>query len=392
MLTIRMMGDFSITADGKEPFYLISRTKKGVALLEYLILHQGKPVQKQRLLHVLWSDGNTNPENAMKTLISRLRRQLEEIQEGLGSCIVSARGSYYWESLPGMKIDLVEIMRIFEELPREKDEDKRCSRYRQLMRLYSGDLFLTGDIEGGEEYQAALHRAYVNSGYDYIEILLKRQEYGQIVEVCEKALRIAPYDERFAMELTQAQAKTSRSDNTMAAFRGKGIFESAEGGRQKGHGLWDSYYGVLESNNTLQSQLDSIVTRLQEKRSLKGAYLCDFEEFGKFFRLLMPTLERLGCTMFLGMISLQTVQTSDYPDYTPEEQKKAMHNLIEILQDNLRQGDVLTSDFTSTAMVLLPTVNYTTGNMIMERIRYQFFERNAATRVPFHYRLREIRE
>lgn len=390
MLTIRMMGDFSITVDGKEPYYLISKTKKGVALLEYLILHQGKPVQKQRLLHVLWSEGNANPENAMKTLISRLRKQLDEIRQGLGACIVSARGSYHWESLPGMKIDLLELMRIFEELPREKDEDKRCSRYRQLMRLYSGDLFLTGDIEGGEEYQAALHRAYVNSIYDYIEILLKKQEYGQIVEACEKVLRIAPYDERFSMELNHARAKTSPSGAAMTAYREQRGLESTE--EEKEYGLWDSYYGVLESNNTLQSQLDSIVAGLQEKRSQKGAYLCDSEEFGRFYRLLMPTLERLGCPMFLGMISLQMYNPSDYSEDIRGEQKKAMKNLMEILRENLRQGDVVTSDFQTTVMVLLPAVNYTTGNMIMERIRYQFFEKNAGTKVPFHYRLREIRE
>ena len=57
---------------------------------------------------------------------------------------------------------------------------------------------------------------------------------------------------------------------------------------------------------------------------------------------------------------------------------------------NLRRGDVVTQYTETIAAVMLPTVNYTTGNMVMERIRQMFFEKNPGVNIPFHYRLAEL--
>ena len=64
-----------------------------------------------------------------------------------------------------------------------------------------------------------------------------------------------------------------------------------------------------------------------------------------------------------------------------------MNGLIEILRENLRKGDIITHFSPSVIALLLPTVNYNTGSMVMERIRQLFYKRYPNSDTPFHYRL-----
>lgn len=116
-IRIQMMDHFTIYINEQKADYLVNKTRKGVALMEYLILHQGQPTPNYRLLVTLWSeDKSANPENALKTLVSRLRALLNQISPGLGKCIVADRGAYHWETQPGMTVDVFEIEQIFDEL------------------------------------------------------------------------------------------------------------------------------------------------------------------------------------------------------------------------------------------------------------------------------------
>ena len=79
-VNIRMMGYFAIEANGTVHEELMAKSRKGVSLIQYLVLEQGRPVSSQRLIRELWSGSrNGNPENALKTMVSRMRSSLNEI-------------------------------------------------------------------------------------------------------------------------------------------------------------------------------------------------------------------------------------------------------------------------------------------------------------------------
>ena len=391
-VSIRMMGEFTIIADGTETGTLVSRSRKGVALIEYLILNIGKQVPKQRLLNLLWSNYiHMNPESALKTLVSRLRKMLNEIHEGLGGCIVAQRGSYSWESLPDMKIDLLEIMEIFEALPREKEEARRIGLYKQLLRLYTGDLFLTGDIEGGEGYKAALHSEYLNAVYEYIELLSKREELSQILEVCRKTRKVDEFDERLYMEMMRAQVESNRVDDAMESYRKVTDLTRRHLDSEPSEEIQTFYKKVVQQGSSLRVNLETVRGQLMDPAvQVKGAYVCEFEEFRRLCNLMLPTLDRLGCSMFIGLITIQDQNETGGPQMSQGALSRHMDILLEILHDNLRRGDTVARYSDSTAMVLLPTVNYTTGNMIMERIRSLYLEKGQGEKIPFQYRLGEL--
>ena len=106
-IEIQLLGGFSITVDGTLHDNLPTKSRRGVSLLTYLILQRGKAVSVQRLSRELWgSRRSENPENALKTLISRLRTLLNGVSGGLGSAIQSEQGGYRWENLPGVRVDV----------------------------------------------------------------------------------------------------------------------------------------------------------------------------------------------------------------------------------------------------------------------------------------------
>ena len=106
-IRIQMMGTFTIYINESQADHLVNKSRKGVALMQYLILNHEQPVPNYRLLATLWSEEKSvNPENELKTLVSRMRALLNQISPGLGKAIVADRGAYHWELLPGMSADV----------------------------------------------------------------------------------------------------------------------------------------------------------------------------------------------------------------------------------------------------------------------------------------------
>ena len=220
---VRMLGEFVVEVDGQETLNLISKTRKGAALMIYLVLNNGKWVPKQRLLNTLWSVfQTTNPESALKTLISRLRKTLNEIHEGLGECIESGKGGYRWQNLPHMKTDILELIERFNAIPRETDQEKRLMLHQQVRKIYHGDLCLAGDFTGGVEYATTLHNQFLRSVYDEIDLLKKKESFNEIAQICQDVLRIDALDDRIHLERMKARIKCHGRWNTCRS--GKRIY------------------------------------------------------------------------------------------------------------------------------------------------------------------------
>ena len=101
IIRIQMMGTFTIYINERKADRLVNKSPKGMALMQYLILNRMQSVPTYQILATLWDEEKSaNPENALKTLVSRMRALLNQISPGLGKCIVSDRGAYHWKIFP----------------------------------------------------------------------------------------------------------------------------------------------------------------------------------------------------------------------------------------------------------------------------------------------------
>ena len=169
---IHMMGTFAIEANGEVYEHLVSKTRKGVSLLQYLIMERGRTVPSQRLIRELWAGHRSeSPENALKTMVSRVRAMLHDISPELAGSLVSGKGGYSWQSKPGVTVDALEIIGICERLRSSVTPEERTLLTDSLQALYRGDLFQTGDLNNGITLVNWLHREYLDAVLRYIEQL-----------------------------------------------------------------------------------------------------------------------------------------------------------------------------------------------------------------------------
>ena len=386
-IRIQMMRAFAIYAGEAQADQLLNKSRKGAALVQYLILNRGERVPNARLLATLWSEERTaNPESALKTLVSRVRALLNQICPGLGRAIVADRGAYHWAVLPGMSVDLYQIEDLLDVIAApDTGGAERARRCAELMELYTGDLLQ--DSEQGEwvlARAAALHSRYMAAVYAYVDWLKAREDHAEIVNVCRAALEIDHFDDRLHMELMTALVNTNRSGEALAQYRHVMHLHYRYLGVQPSEDMQAFYKQIVRAGKTLELNLESIRSELREGGDQRGAFVCEYAVFKEIFNLQMRNLERLGSTMFLAVIMVCGLDGEPLDNI---RQDNAMAALLDILRNNLRKGDTIARFSPTIFALLLPTVNYTTGNMVMERVKRLFYRRHPSASVAFHYRV-----
>lgn len=387
VIRIQLMGKFAIYVNENRVDQLETRSRKGAALIEYLLVHRGKPVENSRLLDTLWGDeSGANPENAMRTLVSRLRVLLNKISPNLGSCVVSNRGAYYWQCLPGMSVDLYEIDQLFERLDHEPmDDEARIACYAALCKLYSSNLLQeskSGDWIRDEA--TTLRERYINAVLDYIDLLKQLGRHNEIISVCRRALEVEHFDDRLHMELMKVLVKTSRTGEALQQYKHVTDINYRYLGVQPSEELQAFYKQLVTAGKTLELNLDAIRNELQENAAQSQAFVCEYIVFKEIFNLQMRNLERLGASMFLMVVM---VRPYDGQVLDAMRQDRVMTDLLEILRDNLRKGDVITRFAPAIFALMLPTVNYKTGALAMERIKKVFYQKYPNSNIVIEYRV-----
>ena len=388
-IRIQMMDEFVIYLNERQADHMINKSKKGVALIEYLIANRGEPVSNRRLLSTFWNDENvTNPENALKTLISRVRTLLSQISPELGNCIVADRGAYHWECPPEMTVDLYELEDIFARLPNVRDSERKREAYRRMMTLYRGALLQKSELnEWAYPRAVTLHNQYIAGVYDYIDLLKQSgrdEDEREIISVCRSALEREPFDDSIHIELMRTLLRSNNATEAKAQYEEVMHLHYHYLNVKPSHELMEFYNEIVEASKNVEFNLESICRQLYQSSREQSAFVCDFAVFKEIFNLQIRNIERLGTTMFLAVI---TVSGTDGGQMESLRQENVMRGLMEILRNNLRKGDVITHFSPTTVAVLLPTVDYNTGDGVMDRIKQKFYQAYPNSNVLFNYRI-----
>ena len=88
--------------------------------------------------------------------------------------------------------------------------------------------------------------------------------------------------------------------------------------------------------------------------------------------------------MFLAIIMVSPYNDKEIDNM---RQNQIMDGLMEILKQNLRKGDTITRFAPTIFALLLPTVNYNTGGMVLERIKRVFYRSYPNSNIVFNYRV-----
>ena len=387
-IEIKMLGHFSILVDGVDVAPQLSKSKKGLALLQYLILQEGASVPNQQLYEVLWpSESSSNPESALKTLISRMRTVLSKYSEDLSRCIVTDRGSYRFNTELNLDVDLYEFKRMQTRLLQTRSvEEVDLPMYEHAVSVYTGDLL--ADSNGQESWASAqhieLHGNYLKLVYRYLDELERLERFDEITYVCRKALEIDAFDEKLHISLMNAMLKIGSINEALMQHKHATEIYYKYLGMQPTEGIQEFYKKIISADKSLDESLSIICDELKTATENVGAFMCEYAIFKEIYNLQVRNLERVDMRVFVMLVMLRGM---DGKPIEPIKLNNMMNGLQEIMRTSLRKGDVVSQFSASQFALLLPMQAKENGAIVMERIKKGFYKRYSRSNVILSYRI-----
>lgn len=387
---IKMLGGFHVFVDDVVVDDQIAKTKKGCHLLQYLVLQHGRPVPCIDLYEALWpNDESSNPESALKTLISRTRNILGSISEELGKCIETRRGSYRFDVDLPIQVDVYEFETLAAELmTADVLTEQNCDSFRRLQSLYVDDLLAQSSDENWVVVRSVdLHNRYISIVHRFLDMYKAEENYDEVIRIARLALDVDAFDDRLNLDLMDALVRVRRSNESLMQYKHTSNIYYRFLGLRPPERIREFYKQIVNKNAEMEIDIDKIRCDLSDAESGKGAFVCEYSVFKDIYNLLERSLDRLGLTMF---IVLCRVSTADGQDMEPMVMDDVMKKLLCIMRNNLRRGETISRFDASQYALLLTTVNFDTCKMVMERIRRAFYSDMSNSNIMLSYRMGPI--
>lgn len=368
-IRLRLLGGFTVHMDGRPVNSVLAHSPKGVQLMQYLILNRGHMETTAALTRAMWPESDaTRPESALKTLISRMRTLLVQVDPALGACLKTVRGGYQWESQPGVTVDVEEFLALAESLYGRIDlnDPMQGPHFRRMMELYNGRLLCDQEQPEWMKQRAdALHQLYLNVIEECLQKLQDADRQQELVSVCREALDADPLNDNLNMRLMDGLMRTGRESEAIRQYQYASSLSSASATPSK---ALDEYYTrMLQNGRDLEQTLESLRLELTQSADKPGALVCDRTVFGELFRLEQRSLERTQSTIMLGVAMLTGLEDS------PWQLNSAMSGLIEVMSRKLRRGDILTRLGATQVAMLLPHCSADDAGLVVDRLKRGFY-------------------
>lgn len=371
---VNTLGEFSLTIDGHTVDDRNHQSKKAWILLEYLLTFRNREVSPDELIELVWKDEDiSNPGGALKTLMFRSRKLLSGLEYPPQQIIVQQRGSYSWNR----NLNTIVDADVFEDLAgkgigTKGNEDERLAACMEALDLYKGDFLPKSNYESWViPISTYYHSLYQKVAHAAIKILLGREDYMRIVEICQKAANIEPFDEDLHYYLTFALFKSGNQQAALEHYNYTVDLLYSEFAITPSDHLKSLYKVIHDTRHGVITDLSLIQETLMEESSKSGAYFCEYVVFKDIFQLESRAIERTGDTIYLCLLTLCDLKGNLLP-------QTFLNRGMEILKDgirsSLRRGDVYCRYSVSQYLILLPTATYENGEMVLKRITRNFHQ------------------
>lgn len=373
-LEVSLLGRFEITLDGDSILQSLGNSKKKLALLQYLIVNKDSQFTNFNLFEHLWNDDNSsNPESALKTLVSRLRKDLKPFD--LSNIVSTSHGVYQWNYELYDNIDIYKFEKLVTELMDVPIlDDVTENKFEEVFLLYKGDLLVGYDTEAWIVPKSMhYHEMYLKIAYKYITLLNDASRYDDTMRIARRALEIDQFDSRLNLELMNAMLALDMKTEAMRHYNYTVNLHYTELGTRPSEDIMEFYKTLIKVEHNSESTLEAVSRELEKDDGNKTAFVCDYSIFKDIYKINMRNLHRLGITVFLGVVTLSNVN----PEPSDSELMlldKVMGMLKATLKFNLRKGDTISRYGPSQYVVLLPTPNYNSGSLALERVKNAFYK------------------
>ena len=389
-VSVSLLGGFALEVDGASLTDDINRSLKLWSVLAYLTLHRERAVPQSEFIELFWPDDHSsNPVNALKTLLYRIRAMLEPLFGQEIQPILSQRGAYIWNPAVGCTLDIDR----FEELCRlggdtQRTAEERMTSYREAVELYKGDLLPKLSHQMWLVPMAVrYHTAYIAAVKDFAVLLDEAALYEEMHEVCARASDLDNLDEGLHTLIVRALLRQGKDAAALEHYEKATDFLYRNLGVRPSEELRSLYKEIMATEKTLETDLGVIMNDLREAAARPGAFVCEYGFFKEAYRLEVRRAIRSGTCVHLCLI------TVSLPDGGMPQLKvlsNTMDQLLDVLVNNLRRGDVVSKFSGAQYVIMLPAANYEDSNMVMDRVVRAFYQQHRRSFLKLTVRVREL--
>lgn len=377
-LHIHTLGDFDITYGENSILKKSSRSYRLFKLFKYFITFRGRKLLPETIIESLWENNEScDPKSVLRTQIFRLRQILskipmQEIDKSRYFNISFSNGYYCFELGDMTILDTEEFEKYIGQGNSKKFDDinETIELYRKALSLYKGPYLLENSYETWlVPIRNHYSRLYLKTFFKLMEILKEKEEYLSIIELCEEAIIIEPYEEALHIYLIEAMLKTGQIKNAMSHYEYITSVLNNELGVKSSPGLKNIYRKIQSYyDEKSEAGIESIRTKLAED-FLDGALLCDSDYFRFLFNIGQRNSFRDGKMNFISLITIGCENTNEHSKEEINKYVKAMSN---VLEKSLRKGDVYSFWNDTQILVMLHGAKEESLEKIETRIRKSF--------------------
>ncbi|TJX12977.1 hypothetical protein E9840_11375 [Tissierella creatinini] len=373
-LYISTFGNFDISDENHSLLKDASRQYRLYKLLQYFIAFRNKRLLPETIIDNLFRDSESlDPKNVLRTQIFRLRQELKGIipeseNESDYMYISFINGYYCLETGRKIIIDAAQ----FENLIAEGDQvintdiERAKDLYGKAIKLYKGTYLSENPYEVWiVPIRNYFSRLYIKTLAKLMEILKDEDRNEEIIELCEEALFIEPYEEIIHIFLIEAMLNLGQITNAKNHYDYAASIIEKEVGIKSSHGLKNIYRKIL---NYLNEKTNVDITNIGPKLDGKdegGAFYCDLDCFKFLYNIQRRKSSRQNENDLIAIITLK----EDNIIYDENDTKKWIKHMTDLLKDSLRSSDAFTFWNDSQILLLLHEVRGDGNEIIENRIR-----------------------
>lgn len=373
-IQVQMLGTFSLRNDTLELSDGDNRSRKVWLLLAYMIYCRTRSISMEELTGLLWSDeeSSSNPLNALKTMLHRVRATLDQLGSGAGHTLIIRRdGSYAWNTQIPLTLDIDEFEALCKHGAQADSDAARLEFYLQALELYQGDFLPKLSMEvWAVPIVAYYHNLYVQTALDSIHLLEELGRGEDAVALCRKAVTIEPYSEELYRHLMRNLIKEQDVKGAAAVYEEMSELLFSTFGVMPEEETRALYREAVRTVNDRTVSLGTVREQLKEPGDGNGALFCEYDFFKVLYHAEARAIARSGDAIHIGLLS---VSGENGLELSKRSLDRCMENLESLVRSNLRKGDVVSRCSVSQFILMLPHANYENSRMVCDRIIKAFF-------------------
>ena len=345
--------------------------KQLVNLLQVLLFHSEKPVQKDELIDILWPESK-NPSSALKFSIFRLRSELNEIDFFKDKeVIVTTRKGYILNPNLDWNIDFVELEKAYNQINEGAEllDEKEFKIARKIFRLYQGRFYASpSQLHWILQKQEVFRQMYVKTMMRTSCYLYTQKRYDEMMLMNYQAVLIEPFNEGLHYYYMKGLVATRNYREALKYYDElNDIFLS-----ELGTGLskrFKQLYDIIIADHAKEESKDmeTIMKELSSRDQQNQGFFCSYEIFKYFYELLLKMSIRNEQNYYLIMLQFSD-GTLDY-----EKIGLDFDRVKRLVSSCLRSNDLFTRTSETQLLLLVDCQTEENAHLVIQRISNKFY-------------------